>query len=86
VAIDEEGFLVKLILDTWRVASMAIGLFCVLVSCVHADAATDPLPSWNDGPAKKAIVAFVTKITTAGSADFVPVAERIATFDNDGTL
>ncbi len=48
--------------------------------------AADPLPSWNDGPAKKAIIAFVTKVTTAGSPDFVPVPERIATFDNDGTL
>ena len=48
--------------------------------------ASDPLPSWNDGPAKKAIVAFVEKVTKEGGADFVPVAERIATFDNDGTL
>jgi len=49
-------------------------------------AIADPLPSWNDGPSKQAIVAFVTAVTTAGGADFVPVAERIATFDNDGTL
>ena len=48
--------------------------------------AADPLPSWNDGPAKKAITAFVEKVTTEGSPDFVPVPERIATFDNDGTL
>ena len=48
--------------------------------------AADPLPSWNDGPAKQSIVAFVEKVTTPGSPDFVPVAERIATFDNDGTL
>jgi len=48
--------------------------------------AQDPLPSWNDGPAKKSIVDFVTKVTTTGSPDFVPVPERIATFDNDGTL
>jgi len=46
----------------------------------------DPLPSWNDGPAKGAIIDFVTRVSTAGSEDFVPVAERIATFDNDGTL
>jgi phosphoglycolate phosphatase-like HAD superfamily hydrolase len=46
----------------------------------------DPLPSWNEGSAKKSITAFVAKVTTAGSADFVPPAERIATFDNDGTL
>ena len=48
--------------------------------------AADSLPSWNDGPAKHSIIAFVTKVTTAGSPDFVPVPERIATFDNDGTL
>jgi hypothetical protein len=48
--------------------------------------AADPLPSWNDGPAKKAIVDFVTKVTKPGDPGFVPVPERIATFDNDGTL
>ena len=48
--------------------------------------ATDPLPSWNDGPAKQSIIAFVERVTNPGSPDFVPVPERIATFDNDGTL
>src|SRR6187401_1211101 len=48
--------------------------------------AQDPLPSWNDTAPKKAIVAFVQKVTREGSPDFVPVPERIATFDNDGTL
>ena len=48
--------------------------------------AQDPLPSWNDGPAKQSIVDFVAKVTKEGSPDFVPPAERIATFDNDGTL
>jgi len=47
---------------------------------------TDALPSWNDGKTKQSIVAFVEKVTTQGSPDFVPPAERIATFDNDGTL
>jgi phosphoglycolate phosphatase-like HAD superfamily hydrolase len=46
----------------------------------------DPLPSWNDTAPKKAIVAFVERVTKDGSPDFVPVNERIATFDNDGTL
>jgi phosphoserine phosphatase len=46
----------------------------------------DPLPSWNDGKAKQAVIAFVERVTTPGSRDFVPPAERIATFDNDGTL
>jgi phosphoglycolate phosphatase-like HAD superfamily hydrolase len=49
-------------------------------------AQSDPLPSWNDGAAKKSIVDFVAGVTTAGTADFVPAEERIATFDNDGTL
>jgi hypothetical protein len=49
-------------------------------------AAAEPLPSWNDRQAKRAIVDFVQRITTAGGADFVPVPERIAVFDNDGTL
>ena len=47
---------------------------------------TDPLPAWNDGAAKRSVIAFVEKVTSEGSPDFVPVAQRIATFDNDGTL
>jgi len=49
-------------------------------------AAADPLPSWNDTATKRAIVTFVEKVTKEGSPHFVPVPERIATFDNDGTL
>ena len=51
-----------------------------------ADAQEDPLPSWNDGAAKSAIVDFVEAVTTDGGPEYVPPAERIATFDNDGTL
>ena len=47
---------------------------------------SDPLPSWNDGTKKAAIIDFVQRTTTDGSADHVPVPERIAVFDNDGTL
>ncbi len=47
---------------------------------------TDPLPSWNEGPAKQAIVSFVQKVTDKSSPAYVPPAERIATFDQDGTL
>ncbi|MFN8655066.1 MAG: HAD family hydrolase [Candidatus Obscuribacterales bacterium] len=47
---------------------------------------SDPLPSWNEGAAKKAILQFVHDTTTKGGADFVPPEERIATFDQDGTL
>jgi hypothetical protein len=46
----------------------------------------DPLPSWNDGAVKQAIQSFVSRVTTQGGAEFVPVPERIAVFDNDGTL
>ena len=46
----------------------------------------DPLPSWNEGSSKKAMIDFVTKTTNEGGADLVPVADRIACFDNDGTL
>jgi hypothetical protein len=49
-------------------------------------AAADALPSWNEGAARTAIVDFVQRVTAAGGADFVPVPERIAVFDNDGTL
>ena len=49
-------------------------------------AQSDPLPSWTNGPTKNAIIDFVTRVTTQGSKEFVPPAERIATFDNDGTL
>lgn len=48
--------------------------------------AQDPLPSWNEGAAKQSIFDFVRKVTSEDSADFVPAPERIATFDNDGTL
>jgi hypothetical protein len=46
----------------------------------------DPMPSWNEGATKHAIRDFVARVTKDGSPDFVPVPERIATFDNDGTL
>ena len=49
-------------------------------------AQSDPLPSWNDGRAKQSILDFVTAVTREGSLDFVPMPQRIATFDNDGTL
>jgi hypothetical protein len=49
-------------------------------------AQTDPLPSWNDGTSKSSITSFVARVTTQGGPDFVPPDQRIATFDNDGTL
>lgn len=58
----------------------------MLFAFVQLTVAADPLPSWNDTAAKQAIITFVEKVTKEDSSDFVPVPERIATFDNDGTL
>jgi len=58
----------------------------VLLALSLSVAVADPLPSWQDGPAKQAITAFVAAVTQVGGADFVAPAERIAVFDNDGTL
>ncbi len=68
-----------------RARSLLAGLLAVLAAGAQASAQTDPLPSWNDGAAKKAIVAFVHETTTPGPK-FVEPAERVATFDQDGTL
>ncbi len=63
-----------------------LSTFGLAISSPASICAADPLPSWNDTSPKTAIVAFVEKVTKAGSADFVPVPERIAVFDNDGNL
>jgi hypothetical protein len=82
--------------NTW----VAIAAILVTVSCSRpseqdqesgapasvAGESTEFLPSWNDGPAKQSIVDFVKRVASPGSPDFVPEAERIAVFDNDGTL
>ena len=65
---------------------LATALVGALAFTATVARAADPLPSWNEGPAKQSIIAFVAKVTTAGSPNFVPVPERIATFDNDGCL
>jgi len=59
-------------------------LFFLVITQAHAQ--TSPLPSWNDGKAKQSVIDFVKRVTTKGGKEFVPVAERIAVFDNDGTL
>jgi phosphoserine phosphatase len=65
----------------------AVATVCFLVTTrTMVLAQQDPLPSWNDTPPKRAIVAFVERVTRPGSPELVPQAERIATFDNDGTL
>jgi hypothetical protein len=70
---------------------MTARIFALLIALVFTATASmaqaaDPLSSWNDGPTKQSIMAFVAKVTTVGSSDFVPAPERIAVFDNDGTL
>ncbi|MFL5187881.1 MAG: HAD family hydrolase, partial [Microvirga sp.] len=70
-----------------RVRLSWLGTLALVAAWVSAAIAqTDPLPSWNEGPSKQAIVAFVTDVTREGSPGFVPQSERVATFDNDGTL
>jgi phosphoglycolate phosphatase-like HAD superfamily hydrolase len=74
------------------ISLLAASALLLLTACAApqpqtpADAASDPLPSWNDGAAKQAIVDFVDRVTDLQGPDFVPEPERIAVFDNDGTL
>jgi phosphoserine phosphatase len=65
---------------------LAVALLAAVTFATASAHAADSLPSWNDGAAKKSIITFVEKVTKEGSPDFVPIPERIATFDNDGTL
>ena len=65
----------------------ALAILFVLTNLLAtAAAAADPLPSWNPGPAKQALLDFVEKTTSPDSKEFVPAPERLAVFDNDGTL
>jgi phosphoglycolate phosphatase-like HAD superfamily hydrolase len=73
----------RAIRGVWTALSCALLL---VLACASAAAQTDPLPSWNDGAPKKAITDFVARVTREGGPDFVKAEERIATFDNDGTL
>src|SRR5215813_11763845 len=66
--------------------AVVLGAVAMLAWGTQVRAQTDPLPSWNDGATKQAIVKFVEATTTQGNPKFVPPAERIATFDQDGTL
>jgi len=65
---------------------LGAGLLVLWTSSTPVCAQPDPLTSWNDGAPKQAIIDFVGRVTREGGPDFVPVEERIATFDNDGTL
>ena len=67
-----------------RFNALLLALFATISVAVAQPA--DSLPSWNDGATKKAITDFVARVTAQGGAEFVPAEQRIATFDNDGTL
>ncbi|MCA6101509.1 HAD family hydrolase [Bradyrhizobium australafricanum] len=67
-------------------AGLLVSAATLSVSGRIARAQSDPLPSWNEGRSKQSILDFVAAVTREGTPDFVPVPERIATFDNDGTL
>jgi hypothetical protein len=75
-----------------RLKGMKRYLFCIFADCLSAAlvqkvaARADPLPSWNNGTNKQAIVNFVTKVTKEGGLDFVSPTKRIATFDNNCSL
>lgn len=69
-----------------KILSIFFTFLVVILAAPAAMSQTAPLPSWTDGPSRRAIIEFVTAVTTPSSADFVPEAERIATFDMDGTL
>src|SRR5882757_1764761 len=76
---------------TWTVSRrgvLAAALFAGVAfwSSSAAQAQSDPLPSWNEGAVKKSITDFIARVTTPGTPNFVPPEQRIATFDNDGTL
>jgi hypothetical protein len=64
--------------------SVALAAFLIVSAATAAE--TDPLPSWNDGASKQAIIDFVTRVTQEDGPDYVPPNDRVATFDNDGTL
>src|SRR4029079_11817856 len=69
-----------------RLVTLYAAAALLIATAGRVAAQTDPLPSWNNGPVKKAIVDFVQATTTQGSPTLLPPAERIATFDQDGTL
>src|SRR3984957_6915230 len=75
-----------LIIRMVRSVSAALMALVAMFGLAGAQAQSDPLPSWNDGPAKQAIVAFVKDTTDKSSSKYIEPADRIATFDQDGTL
>lgn len=74
---------VRFCLSMASLAALCLGL--ILLASAEAQAQSDVLPSWNDGPAKKAIISFVQTTTDKSNPSYIPPQERIATFDQDGT-
>src|SRR5262245_11892096 len=85
VSSGERPSLRRILMKSTLINRMIRTAFIFLLGCAQASAQTDPLPSWNDGAAKKAIVEFVKTPTEKSSPQFVPPEARIATFDQDGT-
>jgi phosphoglycolate phosphatase-like HAD superfamily hydrolase len=74
-------------MEVTKILSLLLLMTALMATMPAVTKATDdPLPSWSDGPVKYAVMHFVNRVTTKGGSDFVPPAERIAVFDNDGTL
>jgi phosphoglycolate phosphatase-like HAD superfamily hydrolase len=82
----DRRFTLEPIMTTTRIQPILGALAAITLAASAPRAQADPLPSWNEGSAKVAIVAFVQGTTTQGGPNFVPAEERIATFDQDGTL
>ena len=70
----------------FRRTTLSLGIAVAFAPRLSLAQATDKLPSWRDGPRKRALLEFVAAVTAAGGPGFVPPAERVAVFDNDGTL
>ena len=81
-----DGYRTLLTRRRWLAAVALATLLGACAPMATGPSGADPLPSWNDGPNKQRIVQFVKAVTTEGGKDYVAQADRIATFDNDGTL
>src|SRR5687767_14360747 len=71
---------------TWTRRLVVAAILCAATFTTTIVYAADALPSWNEGAAKRSVFEFVAKVTKERSPNFVPPAERLAVFDNDGTL
>jgi hypothetical protein len=70
----------------WRIRAATLALCALVFLAADAYAQSDSLPSWNDTASKKAIMTFIDRVTKEGAPEFIPIPQRIAVFDNDGTL